>query len=60
MRIKLPNGTIIPREEIIEGLRETLAIAARAEKAKDQTFVRWPDMESLLDYIETHGLPPNP
>ena len=50
----------LTREEALESLREILHQAVWAEKAKDSTFVRWPDMDVLLDHIEHHGFPPPP
>ncbi len=51
-------GQQITREEIIEGLRESYKSMCEYEKFKDASFVRYPDMETILDYIEEHGLPP--
>jgi hypothetical protein len=51
----LPSG--MTREEVVEGLRELRDDAVRAEKAKDSSFVRWPDLDAILDYIEQHGFP---
>ena len=51
-------GRTLTREEIIEGLREVYADVLKLNRQKDPTFVRYPDYEAVLDYIEQHGLPP--
>jgi hypothetical protein len=51
-------GKPITREEIIEGIRDAYNGLCAWEKFKDSTFVRYPDMEKILDHIEEHGLPP--
>lgn len=51
----LPNG--LTRFEAIEGLRELRNDAVAAEKLKDPSFVRWPDLDAILDHIEKHGFP---
>lgn len=47
------------RKAVIEGLREIYRLAVKYERDCDPTFRRWPDMETILDHIEQHGLPPN-
>jgi hypothetical protein len=51
----LPVG--MTRKEAIEGLRELRDLAVKGQRRTDRTFVRWPDMDALLDYIEEYGLP---
>lgn len=51
----LPNG--LTRFEVIEGLRELRNDAVAAEKLKNPDFVRWQDLDAILEYIEQHGLP---
>jgi hypothetical protein len=52
------NGLPISRAQIIEGLREGYADFLAAERRRDPTLKGFPDYEAILDYIETHGLPP--
>jgi len=51
----LPCG--FTRTEIIEGLRELRDTAVAAVKTQEPDFVRWPDLDAILDYIEQHGFP---
>jgi hypothetical protein len=58
MKFKLKTGTEITREEIFEGLWETVKAAEREERRKDPCFTRWPDLDAMIEHIEEHGLPP--
>lgn len=51
-------GRPITREEVIEGLQSLLESAIENERRKDSTFRRWPDVETVLEYIAEHGLEP--
>lgn len=51
-------GKQITREDVIDGLRELLDGAIQNERVKDPTFRRWPDVETILEYIAEHGLEP--
>jgi hypothetical protein len=51
-------GEQMTREQIIEGLREMYNMLVQREKDWDGGFVGWPDLVTILDYIEEHGLPP--
>lgn len=48
----------ITRAEIIEALRFSYQRACELEKRDDPTFSRFPDMETILDWIDINGLPP--
>jgi hypothetical protein len=50
-------GRPITREEIMEGLWDAYKGLCVLEKMRDSTFVRYPDMETILKHIEKHGLP---
>lgn len=52
----LPGG--MTRDEAIEGLREIASMAAEHQRETDPSFVRWPDLDAMLDYLEVNGFPP--
>ena len=52
----LPLG--ISREAAIEALRETVKQAEDAQRREDPSFVRWLDIDALIEHIEAHGFPP--
>jgi hypothetical protein len=56
-RPPLPCG--MTRKEVMDGLREIKRLAEAHEKRKDPAFRRWPDLDTLLDYVDRHGLPSN-
>lgn len=45
------------RKQCIEGLKIFLADAIAFEKTKTPDFVRWPDADRLLTFIEMRGFP---
>ena len=47
----------ITRKEIIEGLRELYTNLVEYIQEEDPTFAAYPDLETILDHIEQHGLP---
>lgn len=51
----LPSG--MTRFECIEGLKELRKDAMELAVQKEPAFLRWPDVDLLLDYIEQHGFP---
>lgn len=51
-------GERITREEIIEGFRESYSELCRVKRMIDPSFRRYPDFETILDWIDEHGLPP--
>lgn len=51
-------GRTITRAEIIEGFTEVYADFVKLSQKEDPTFVRLPDYETILEFIEEHGLPP--
>lgn len=52
-------GRPITRAEIIEGLRDCYREMCELKRRAEPGFVRYPDMETVLDFIEDHGLPAN-
>ena len=52
----LPNG--LDRDDAIESLWEVVKQAERDERRKDPSFVRWPDLDGLIEHISAHGFPP--
>ncbi len=52
----IPFG--ITREEVIEGLRDIAKTAADHQREIDPSFVRWPELDAVLDYIENNGFTP--
>lgn len=56
MSAELPIG--MTRVECVDGPRALREMAMAWEKQKCPSFVRWPDLDALLDYIEVFGLPP--
>lgn len=57
MRIKLSTGTIITHQEVIDGLRAAVRMATEFYRLTTPGFVRWPDMDALVDHLDKHGLP---
>jgi hypothetical protein len=54
-----PNGKrLLMRKEAMDGLRDLRDQLVAIEKEKDPSFVRWPDLDALLDHIDEHGFPP--
>ncbi len=51
-------GRPVTRAEIIEGVRDCYREMCALKRRVDPTFVRYPDMDMILDYVEEHGLPP--
>jgi hypothetical protein len=51
------NPANFTRSEIMETLRELRDKAALAEAQRVVGFVRWPDLDAMLDHIEKNGLP---
>lgn len=54
--VDLPLG--VSREDAIKGLRHTVYMAQEAQRLVDPDFVRWPDLDTLIDHIEARGFPP--
>lgn len=54
----LPMG--MTREECVDGLRAARDMAASAEKRRDPSFVRWPDLDALIEWISDNGFPAPP
>lgn len=54
--VELPLG--VSREDAIKGLRHTVRLAEEAQRLVDPDFVRWPDLDTMIDHIEAHGFPP--
>lgn len=52
------QGKPISRKEIVESLYDLRDDAARAQREKDPSFRRWPDLDLILQYIATEGFPP--
>lgn len=52
----LPGG--LGRDDAIESLWEVVKQAERDERRKDPSFVRWPDLDGLIEHISAHGFPP--
>lgn len=52
----LPNG--LDRDDAIESLWEVVKQAERDERRRDPSFVRWPDLDGLIEHISAHGFPP--
>lgn len=48
------------RDEAIKSLRECRDMAVQFKRDQDPGFVRWPDLDDLLDYIDRNGFPPSP
>ena len=48
----------VRREEIMSALQELKQLAYAFQRSEDPAFVRFPDLELILDYVETFGLPP--
>lgn len=59
IREPLPQamGRQVTREEIIDGLRAAYAGMLQNDRRNEPDLVRYPDMETILTYIENHGLP---
>jgi hypothetical protein len=55
---ELPLG--MSREDVIQGLRHTVRLAEDAQRLVDPDFVRWPDLDTMIDHIEVYGFPPRP
>lgn len=53
-------GKPITREEIMEGIWDAYRGFCAFERKKNPSFVRYPDMETILNHIEENGLPPKP
>jgi hypothetical protein len=51
-------GRSVTRAEIIEGIRDCYREMCALKRRVEPDFVRYPDMDTVLDYIEEHGLPP--
>ena len=54
----IPLG--MTQQDAIDALLELRDMAAVAEKQKDPSFNRWPDLDALLAHMAVHGLPPFP
>lgn len=58
-----PTGSALPggmsREAAVDSLRELRNLATAAEARANPGFVRWPDLDALIDHIAERGLPPN-
>lgn len=51
-------GRELTRVEGMEGLRDGYKSMVTVAKQDDPSTVGFPDMETLLDHIEVHGVPP--
>lgn len=51
-------GKPITREEIMQALREGYNATVALAQQEDPAIVGYPDMVTVLDWIEEHGLPP--
>lgn len=54
--LEIPTGPVL-RSELIQSLREMLAMAEAHQKSQQPGFVRFPDAHAMLDHIEEHGIP---
>ena len=52
----LPGG--LGRDDAIESLWETVKQAEHDQRRNDPSFVRWPDLDGLIEHISAHGFPP--
>lgn len=50
-------GKPITREEIVEGLRAGYDASVAIAQQDDPATVGFPDMQTILDHIDEHGLP---
>lgn len=53
----IPGAPLI-RQDIIDGLREAYQGMLDRDRRKDPTLTGYPDMVTILNHIEIHGLPP--